>query len=217
KPVLNVADEPGAVSVVAENGCIVELERVDRACLLGAIAALGCEREGLELEGQRDVQALTAGGTKHSDGRSETVAWRENRFVTQILFELPREFGVNARRLGLRDRVADHGVEIGHRRVGLRCRALLRKLREQSLGLYADTLCTLDRGYGLRERQHRDFERQGQLRWQCAQDAHQVQPAVARHESLCSRLMEQRLGIARTLGRRIAKLRVMQALLRYPA
>src|SRR4030095_7965593 len=73
------------------------------------------EREGFQLERHRHVHSLAASRPELGDRPSEPVARREDRVVTQVLFELPREFGVNARRFAMRDRIADHGVEIGHR------------------------------------------------------------------------------------------------------
>ncbi len=93
----------------------VELERVDRARLLAALGAFGRERERFELEGHRHVQAFAPGRAERGDRRGKAVARRKDRFVTQILIELARECGVDLRRLRLRDRVADHGIKIGHR------------------------------------------------------------------------------------------------------
>ena len=93
----------------------LELEGVDRSRLLRALGALGGQLEGLQLEGHRYVQAPAAGGAKLGHGRGEAIARGENGRVAEVLGELARKLGVNARRLALRDRVADHGVEIGHR------------------------------------------------------------------------------------------------------
>src|SRR5690606_41372358 len=65
---LDVANQPGAVGVVAENGAArLELERVHGAGRARAIAQLVGHPERLDLERQRDVEALAAAGAELID------------------------------------------------------------------------------------------------------------------------------------------------------
>ncbi len=68
--VAQVADEPRAIGVVAENGSVLlHRQRVDRTCMGGAGGELVGDVDGGDFVRQRDVQAAAALGEKLPDPR----------------------------------------------------------------------------------------------------------------------------------------------------
>ena len=90
----------------------VEGERVDRASRLRTRGVAVGEREGLELEGDGDVQATPAVGAEAGDGLDEAVRRCQQRLIAQVLPGLLGEGRVDLRRLAVGDRVADDGVVV---------------------------------------------------------------------------------------------------------
>ncbi|GLT23734.1 hypothetical protein GCM10007933_32040 [Zoogloea oryzae] len=108
----DVAQDAGAVGVVAQGAVGAEGQGVHRAGGLGAGREPVGQVEGFELEGHGDVHPASAGGLEALHGGGEAVEGREQRLVAELLAGLGGEGGVDAGRLAVADRVADHGVTV---------------------------------------------------------------------------------------------------------
>ena len=111
---LDVIYQADAVGVVTEDAVGVEAQGVHRlrqACPLGE--GVG-QREGLDLERHGHVHAAPAGLAEGLDGGAEAVERPQDRLVADVLAALAGKGRVQGGRLGVGDRVADHGVAVSH-------------------------------------------------------------------------------------------------------
>ena len=109
-----IAHQPNAVGVIAVNALFVEAQGIHRARSLGPRRTTGCQFERLLLERYRDIQTAPACDAKRFHGLNKAVERRKHLLVGQRLQGLPREFAMNVGRFTVRDRIADHGVTVGH-------------------------------------------------------------------------------------------------------
>src|SRR6185503_3299017 len=108
-----VPDQPDPVGVVTEG--IMKAHRVYRLRDPGALAYLLAKTKRLVLERQRDIEPPPPCGTPALYRLGKGV---QRRFQPDVFDVLPRgagEFGVDLRRFGVRDRVADDRVPVAHR------------------------------------------------------------------------------------------------------
>src|ERR1700681_1738090 len=69
---------------------------------------------GLEFEWGGNIDPPSSRGTKGLDTGTERVEWSLDLAVVDVLAGVPRERHVDQRRLCVAQRVAEHGVAIGH-------------------------------------------------------------------------------------------------------
>ena len=109
-----VAHQAGAVGVVADPVGAVEGQRIGRAGDARAFTQSRAQRGGGLLVRQGDVGAAAAGGGEHAQCVGEGLRRHVDRLVAHRHAELARERGVDARRQGMRDGMAEHGVAGGN-------------------------------------------------------------------------------------------------------
>ena len=113
--VQQVAHQPGSVRVVTVQLPVTgQPQRVHGAGLGGPAAQPVREREGIELEGNRDVHALAAGCEEFARGSGEAPQRHQQPPVFHVLPGLCSEAGMDHRRARMGNRVAGHHVAVGH-------------------------------------------------------------------------------------------------------
>ena len=86
------------------------------------------ELERADLERRGDAHAAAAAGGEPAHGGGELRVAAFDLAELELLSGRLREQRVDARRARLRDRVADDGVAVGHRRVTRTCRSISARL-----------------------------------------------------------------------------------------
>ena len=86
----------------------------DRAERTEKLQGMGCKRKRVELEGYGDVEALSAGLGKFTNGLFQPADGCFNRFIADVLTRLTGERHVDVRRLRMAYRIAEYGISVGH-------------------------------------------------------------------------------------------------------
>ena len=109
-----IANQAYAVGVVAVQTLFAHHQGVHRAGILGACAEDIRQPECALLERQCDVQTTSTRCDELLDVVFEFLQIAQNPLVAHVLPGLPGERRVDLRRFGVFDRIADHGIQVGH-------------------------------------------------------------------------------------------------------
>jgi hypothetical protein len=99
QPLADVPDKRGTVGVVAQDRFAVELEPLTAPARAARSVRSVASAKASSLKGAMTFRPLPPAVRKAATAAAKAVARGEHRVVSEILLELPVEFGMNARRL----------------------------------------------------------------------------------------------------------------------
>lgn len=112
--VVDIAEQTGAIRVVAKNLPAVEGQRIHGAGSSCPFAELGAQAKSLFLERDGDIRAPASLRNKLRYGLPESINGREACLVGHCLPRVPGKGGVDGRRSGMANRISEYAIKIGH-------------------------------------------------------------------------------------------------------
>ena len=109
-----ITHQTNTVRVVAVQAVVTHHQGVDRTGGMSTVAQRTCEAKRTLLERHGNIEAAATAGDKLPDVVLEFLEVPQDTFIAHVLTGLQGERSVDLGRFGMRYRVADHGIQVGH-------------------------------------------------------------------------------------------------------